>query len=291
MGKPLLRLSQVHRVKRILRRSGTSTVCEESRCPNISDCFSRGTATFMILGTRCTRGCSFCNVARGSPPPPDPEEPYRILYAVRELGLSYVVITSVTRDDLPDGGASQFALCVRVLKENLPRVRVELLVPDFGGREEALERVLREEPDVLNHNVETVPRLYPTVRKGSHYLRSLNLLRRSKEIAPHIPTKSALMVGLGESREELVEVMRDLLRVGCDILTVGQYYAPSLRHHPVVRYYGEEEFRELEELARSLGFSQVVCGPHVRSSYRAESFNLSGGYPEERKPLGCVPPS
>lgn len=284
MGKPLLRLSEVHRVKRILRRSRVSTVCEESRCPNISECFGRGTATFMILGTRCTRGCSFCNVARGSPLPPDPEEPYRILSAVRELGLSYVVITSVTRDDLPDGGASQFALCVRVLKENLPRVRVELLVPDFGGRREALEKVLGEEPDVLNHNIETVPRLYPVVRRGSDYLRSLNLLRMSKEIAPHIPTKSALMVGLGECREELIEVMRDLRRAGCDILTIGQYYAPSLRHHPVVRYYREEEFREMERLARSLGFPHVVCGPGVRSSYKAESLNLSGGYPEGHRP-------
>jgi len=282
MGKPLLKLAEAHRVKRILRRSGVSTVCEESRCPNISDCFRRGTATFMILGDRCTRGCSFCNVVRGAPLPPDPHEPYRILSAVRSLGLGYVVITSVTRDDLPDGGAHHFAECVRVLRENLPGVRVELLVPDFGGSREALECVLRAEPDVLNHNVETVPRLYPVVRKGSDYRRSLELLRMSKEMAPHIPTKSALIVGFGESLREIVEVLKDLREVSCDLLTVGQYYAPSLRHHPVVRYYSDEEFREIEEIARSLGFRAVVCGPNVRSSYRAESVISRCGDPEGR---------
>ena len=267
--KPVLRLSEVHRVKRILRRARLNTVCEESRCPNISECFGSGTATFMILGDRCTRGCTFCNVGRKHPKPVDPEEPYRLLSAVKDLGLRYVVITSVTRDDLPDGGASQFARCIRVLKENLPDIRVEVLIPDFRSKREALETVLRENPDVLNHNVETVPRLYPKVRIGSKYERSLEVLRMSKEIAPQIPTKSALILGFGETFEEIVEVMKDLRSVECDFLTVGQYYAPSLKHHPVVKYYSPEEFRRIEELAYSLGFKFVACGPNVRSSYRA----------------------
>jgi len=267
--KPVLRLSEVHRVKRILRRARLNTVCEESRCPNISECFGSGTATFMILGDRCTRGCTFCNVSRKHPKPVDPEEPYRLLSAVKALGLRYVVITSVTRDDLPDGGASQFARCIRVLKENLPDIRVEVLIPDFRSKREALETVLRENPDVLNHNVETVPRLYPKVRIGSKYERSLEVLRMSKEIAPQIPTKSALILGFGETFEEIVEVMKDLRSVECDFLTVGQYYAPSLKHHPVVKYYSPEEFRRIEELAYSLGFKFVACGPNVRSSYRA----------------------
>lgn len=267
--KPVLRLSEVHRVKRVLRKARLNTVCEESRCPNISECFGSGTATFMILGDRCTRGCTFCNVSRKHPKPVDPDEPYRLLSAVKALDLRYVVITSITRDDLPDGGASQFARCIKVLKENLPGIRVEILVPDFRGSREALEVALRENPDVLNHNVETVPRLYPRVRIGSKYERSLEVLRMSKEIAPQIPTKSALILGFGETFEEIVNVMKDLRSVGCDFLTVGQYYAPSLKHHPVVKYYSPEEFRRIEEVAYSLGFKFVACGPNVRSSYRA----------------------
>ncbi len=267
--KPLLRLSEVHRVKRILRRTRLNTVCEESRCPNISECFGSGTATFMILGDRCTRSCSFCNVKRGKGRPPDPEEPYRLLEAVKVLGLSYVVITSVTRDDLPDGGASQFASCIKVLKENIPNVKVEVLVPDFLGKREALETVVLAGPDVFAHNVETVPRLYPRVRGGADYRRSLELLKGAKEIEKRLITKSAIVVGFGETKEEIVKVMEDLRSVDCDLLTIGQYYQPSLRHHPVVKYYREEEFRELEEIARSLGFKAVLCGPNVRSSYRA----------------------
>ncbi len=267
--KPVLKLSEVHRVKRILRRSRLNTVCEESRCPNISECFGSGTATFMILGDRCTRRCSFCNVRRGSPSPPDPEEPYRLLEAVKTLGLRYVVITSVTRDDLTDGGASQFVACIRLLRRELPGIKVEVLIPDFGGNVRAIESVVLEGPDVLAHNVETVPRLYPRVRGGADYRRSLEVLKIAKETNPSLLTKSALIVGFGEREEEILRVMKDLREVGCDVLTIGQYYQPSLRHHPVIKYYSPEEFQRLEEAARSLGFRFVAAGPNVRSSYRA----------------------
>lgn len=273
--KPVIRISRSHEVKKLLRRSELNTVCEESRCPNISECFGRGVATFMILGDRCTRGCTFCNVKRKYPLPVDPEEPYRLLNAVRVLGLRYVVITSVTRDDLPDGGSSHFAKCVRILKENLPGIKVEVLVPDFRGSKEALEKVLNSSPDVLNHNVETVPRLYPEVRIGSSYERSLRVLEMSKEIAPDIPTKSALILGFGESKEEILKVMEDLRAVDCDFLTIGQYYAPSLKHHPVVKYYSPEEFEDLKDIAYSMGFRFVASGANVRSSYMAERALIS----------------
>ncbi len=267
--KPVIELSKVNEVKKILRRARLNTVCEESRCPNISECFGNRTATFMILGDRCTRGCTFCNVKRKFPLPPDEDEPLRLLEAVKALGLKYVVITSVTRDDLPDGGAGQFARCVRLLKEKISGIKVEVLIPDFRGDERSLRLVLEAHPDVLNHNVETVPRLYPRVRIGSKYERSLKVLEMSKRIAPHIPTKSALILGFGESMEEVVEVMKDLRSVGCDFLTVGQYYAPSLKHHPVVKYYTSEEFKKIERIAYELGFKFVASGPNVRSSYRA----------------------
>ncbi len=267
--KPVLRLSEAHRLKRILRRARLNTVCEESRCPNISECFSEGTATFMILGDRCTRGCTFCNVKRGKPLPPDPFEPYRILEAVKTLGLRYVVITSVTRDDLPDGGASQFARCIRVLKENIPGVKVEVLIPDFGGKRCFLEKVLEEGPDVVAHNVETVPRLYNSVRRGADYRRSLEVLRAIKEIRDDVITKSALILGFGERKDEILRVLEDLREVDCDVLTVGQYYQPSVKHHPVVKYYSQEEFDEIRSVAYSLGFKFVASGPNVRSSYRA----------------------
>ena len=274
--KPVIELSKINEVKKLLRKARLNTVCEESRCPNISECFGNRTATFMILGDRCTRGCTFCNVKRKHPLPVDEREPERILEAVKALGLKYVVITSVTRDDLPDGGAEHFARCVKVLKENLEGIKVEVLIPDFRGRRESLEIVLGAGPDVLNHNVETVPRLYPMVRIGAKYERSLRILEWSKEIAPGVPTKSALILGFGESLEEVVEVLKDLRGVGCDFLTIGQYYAPSLRHHPVVKYYSEEEFKNIEEIAYSLGFKFVASGPNVRSSYRAmEGYLLS----------------
>ncbi|WPM31653.1 lipoyl synthase [Hydrogenobacter sp. T-2] len=272
--KPILELSKTHEIKKLLRSLRLHTVCEESRCPNIGECFGSGTATFMIMGDTCTRACSFCNLQRGKPLPPDPEEPYKLLHAVKTLKLSYVVLTSPTRDDLSDGGASYFAKCVRVLKENIVGIKVEVLVPDFKGDTQALSKVLSSEPDVLAHNVETVPRLYDPVRAGSKYERSLSLLRFSKELAPHILTKSALVLGFGESLEEIIQVMKDLRAVGCDLLTIGQYYQPSKEHHPVVKYYTEEEFKTLEELAYSLGFKKVASGPNVRSSYKAIELSL-----------------
>ncbi len=284
--KPVLQLSRVHEVKKILRRAGLNTVCEESRCPNISECFGNRTATFMILGDRCTRACSFCNVSRGSGKKPDPSEPERLLEAVEYLGLDYVVITSVTRDDLEDGGADHFYRCIRTLKENIPGIKVEVLIPDFGGMVESLKRVLDGGPDVLNHNVETVPRLYPRVRNGSDYERSLEVLRKSKELAPYIPTKSALILGFGETFEEVTRVMEDLRSCGVDFLTVGQYYQPSFRHHPVVKYYSSDEFSLIEKVGYDLGFKFVASGPHVRSSYRAfEAYFTSSLYiPGEHKP-------
>jgi len=267
--KPVLQLSRVHHVKKVLRKARLNTVCEESRCPNISECFGNRTATFMILGTRCTRGCSFCNVSRGGGEVPNPYEPDRLLEAVKVLGLSYVVITSVTRDDLQDGGSSHFYRCVKILKENIPGIKVEVLIPDFGGNPESLKRVLEAQPDVLNHNVETVPRLYPKVRKGSDYQRSLRVLALTKEISPRTPTKSAIIFGFGETLDEVMEVMEDLRRCGVDFLTVGQYYQPSLRHHPVAKFYSNEEFERIKKVAYEMGFKFVASGPNVRSSYRA----------------------
>jgi len=269
MRKSVLVLSKTHHLKRLLRSARLHTVCEESRCPNISECFSSNTATFMILGDTCTRGCSFCNLKRGKAAPVDQEEPYRLLETVKLLNLKYVVITSPTRDDLKDGGAEQFFRCVKVLKDNIKSIKVEVLVPDFGGSEQALRRVLQAGPDVLNHNVETVPRLYSRVRKGADYKRSLEVLRRAKELRKGIYTKSALILGFGEKEEEIFEVMEDLRKVDCDILTIGQYYQPSVKHHPVVKYYTQEEFERLKEYALSLGFKYVVSGPNVRSSYKA----------------------
>ncbi len=228
----------------------------------------------MILGDRCTRGCTFCNVSRGSPHPVDPDEPYNLLTAVKTLGLKYVVLTSVTRDDLPDGGADHFRRCVSVLKECIPGIKVEVLVPDFGGRRECLEIVLSASPDMFNHNVETVPRLYPRVRKGSDYKRSLEILRLVKYISPQTPTKSAIILGFGECMEEVKRVMEDLRDAGVEFLTIGQYYQPSLRHHPVVKFYSHDEFEELREYGKSIGFKFVASGPNVRSSYRAgEAFS------------------
>ncbi len=267
--KPVLLLSETHRVKKLLRSLRLNTVCEESRCPNIGECFGAGTATFMILGDRCTRGCTFCNLERGKTRAPNPEEPYLLLQAVKSLGLNYVVITSPTRDDLSDGGAEHFYRCVKLLKDEIEHIKVEVLVPDFRGSVESLRLVLSAGPDVLAHNVETVPRLYPKVRIGSKYERSLEVLKNSKLINPQIPTKSALILGFGESWEEIIEVLKDLRKVDCDFITIGQYYQPSKLHHPVVKYYTQEEFMELEKIAYSLGFKRAKAGAHIRSSYRA----------------------
>ena len=257
------------RLKGLMRELGLHTVCEEARCPNIGECWNHGTATFMILGDVCTRACSYCAVAHGRPATIDAEEPARVASAIATLGLDYVVITSVDRDDVADGGASIFAATIRETRQRLPRCRIEVLIPDFQGDEAALRTVLDARPDVLNHNTETVPRLYRMARSGGRYARTLELLDRSRRHAPDIPTKTGLMVGLGEEPDELVATFRDLRDVGCGILTIGQYLRPTEAHAPMVRYYHPDEFRSLKATALDLGFVHVESGPLVRSSYHA----------------------
>ena len=245
------------------------TVCEEAHCPNIGECWHHGTATFMIMGDVCTRACGYCNVTHGAPVALDPAEPDNLARAVESLGLSYVVVTSVDRDDLPDFGAAAFASTVTAVKARVPACRVEVLIPDFQGHEAPLRTVLEARPDILNHNTETVPRLYRLARPGGRYPRALELLDRARSWAPDIPTKTGIMVGLGETWDEILEVLRDLRRVDCQILTVGQYLRPSLAHLPMERYYTPDEFRELKRIALELGFGHVESGPLVRSSYHA----------------------
>jgi lipoic acid synthetase len=257
------------RLKSLMREMGLHTVCEEARCPNIGECWHHGTATFMILGDVCTRACAYCAVEHGRPAQLDANEPVRVAAAIHDLELSYVVITSVDRDDLADGGASVFAETVRRTRARLPECRIEVLIPDFQGDESALRAVLDANPDVLNHNTETVPRLYRMARSGGRYARTLELLDRSRRYRPDIPTKTGLMVGLGEERDELIATFKDLRAVGCGILTIGQYLRPSPRHAPLARYYHPDEFRELKTSALQLGFVHVESGPLVRSSYHA----------------------
>ena len=256
--------------KTILRTLDLHTVCESANCPNIGDCFSRHTATFLILGNVCTRSCPFCDIRNGKPLPVDPEEPMRVAQAARNLGLRYVVVTSVNRDELPDGGAFQFADVIRAIRSEISTARVEVLIPDFLGNREALERVLTARPDVLNHNMETVKRLYPRVRPAGRYARSLTLLRRVTEIAPGIPAKSGIMLGVGETVEEVEELLGDLRDHGCSMVTLGQYLPPSGSHLPLERYAPPEEFAHYREYGLKLGFRQVASGPLVRSSYHAE---------------------
>jgi len=254
---------------RLLRAESLHTVCEEASCPNIGECFNAGTATFMILGDICTRACGFCDVTSGRPGALDPLEPARLAAAVERLNLDYVVITSVNRDDLPDGGAHVFAACIRAIRARRPDCEVEVLIPDFEGDAGALRTVVEAGPVVLNHNTETVPRLYPRVRPRGDYRRTLDLLRRAGALAPRVPTKSGLMVGLGETRAEVEETMADLRAAGCQLLTIGQYLRPSLQHLPVERYVPPAEFAELAAVGRQLGFTHVEAGPLVRSSYHA----------------------
>lgn len=246
------------------------TVCQEANCPNLGECWSSGTATFMILGDTCTRDCRFCAVTAGKPDLPDPNEPLRVAEAVREMRLRYAVITSVTRDDLPDGGAGAFAETIRRIREMVPGCRAEVLIPDFGGSRDALERLIEAKPDVLNHNIETVRRLQRTVRPQADYERSLSVLRMAKEMDPAIPTKSGLILGLGESWFETVEAMDDLRGAGAEILTLGQYLRPSKGHLPIEKFYAPEEFEGLKDIALNMGFRHVEAGPLVRSSYHAE---------------------
>ena len=262
----------VTRVKRILRESGLATVCEEAQCPNLGECFNHGTATFMILGDICTRRCPFCDVAHGRPQPVDSAEPEHLARSIAALGLRYVVITSVDRDDLRDGGAGHFAACLRAVRSRCPGVRLEVLVPDFRGREPVALAAFSGDavPDVFNHNLETVPRLYARARPGADYLGSLRLLADFKAAHPRVPTKSGLMLGLGEESEEVLAVMTDLRAHGCDMLTLGQYLQPSRDHLPVRRYWTPEEFDALRLAGEALGFSNVASGALVRSSYHAD---------------------
>jgi lipoic acid synthetase len=256
-------------MKELLDGLSLHTVCENALCPNIGGCFTRGTATFLILGNVCTRNCTFCAVSKGLPLPVDAAEPQHLLEAVEKLNLRYVVITSVTRDDLSDGGASQFAETIRLIHAKRPGTLVEVLIPDFHGSRDALKTVIDARPDVLNHNVETVPRLYPEVRPQADYHRSIELLAMAKRLNPQIVTKSGLMLGLGEAKGEVITVMQDLRKAACDLLTIGQYLQPSPAHHPVVRFIPPEEFGEYEGLGREMGFSAVASAPLVRSSFKA----------------------
>src|SRR5688572_26668598 len=263
--------SRFHEVKRILRAQALHTVCEEAACPNIAECFGKGTATFMILGDICTRRCPFCDVAHGRPLAPDAQEPQHLAETIALLKLKYVVVTSVDRDDLRDGGAAHFVACVQAIRETSPTTMIEVLVPDFRGRlERALEVLTAAPPDVLNHNLETVPRLYRTARPGGNYAHSLKLLQAFKRLHPGVPTKSGLMVGLGETDEEIVDVMRDLRAHEVDMLTIGQYLQPSPHHLPVARYVEPAIFNRFQEQARTLDFRHAAIGPMVRSSYHAD---------------------
>jgi lipoic acid synthetase len=262
---------EIQKVKRLLREQKMHTVCEEASCPNLPECFGKGTATFMIMGDICTRRCPFCDVAHGRPKPLDPDEPRHLAESIVALGLRYVVVTSVDRDDLRDGGAGHFAACIRAIREASPATTIEVLVPDFRGRMDvALDLLAAEPPDVFNHNLENVPRLYREIRPGSDYQWSLDLLKRFKERVPSVPTKSGLMVGLGETNEEIREVLADLRRHDVDMITLGQYLQPSKEHAPVKRFVTPAEFEEFRVFGEQLGFGNVASGPMVRSSYHAD---------------------
>lgn len=258
------------RLKALMRRANLHSVCEEAHCPNIGECWEDATATFMILGDVCTRNCGYCAIAHGTPVWEDREEPERVGRAVRDLGLDYVVITSVNRDDLADGGAAHWAATIGAVRRHAPACRVEVLVPDFLGRAASIDTVIAARPDVLNHNTETVPRLYKVARHGGRYERTLGFFRHARAAAPALPLKSGIILGLGEARDELLATMRDLREVGVSILTLGQYLRPSPAHLPVVRYYTPEEFADLAVEGRAMGFTHVESGPLVRSSYHAK---------------------
>ncbi len=276
-GSPSTRF---YEIKSILREHRLHTVCEEASCPNIGECFGKGTATFMIMGDKCTRRCPFCDVGHGRPDPLDVNEPENLAKTIAALKLSYVVITSVDRDDLRDGGAAHFVECIRKTRELSPATKIEILVPDFRGRmDRALDILKASPPDVMNHNLETIPRLYKEARPGSDYQFSLNLLKRFKEAVPGVPTKSGLMVGLGETDDEILEVMRDMRAHGIDMLTIGQYLAPSGHHLPVRRYVHPDTFRMFEAKAAEMGFTHAAVGAMVRSSYHADQQAHAAGVP------------
>lgn len=263
--------SRIQDIKSIMRKNGLHSVCEEAACPNLAECFNHGTATFMILGAICTRRCPFCDVAHGRPLAPDSEEPEKLAKTIAEMKLRYVVVTSVDRDDLRDGGAQHFADCISAIRSHNPDIKIEILVPDFRGRmNKALAILTETPPDVFNHNLENVPRIYRQVRPGANYQWSLTLLQKFRELHPEIPTKSGLMVGLGETNQEIIEVMRDLRTHGVTMLTLGQYLQPSRHHLPVQRYVSPSDFDEMKTAAIKLGFTHAACGPLVRSSYHAD---------------------
>jgi lipoic acid synthetase len=262
--------SSFQEVRGLIEKGRLHTVCQEAKCPNIWECYAHQTATFLIMGSRCTRNCRFCSVAPGPPEPLDPQEPARVAEAAARMGLRYAVVTSVTRDDLPDGGAAHFAATIRELRRLIPGTRVEVLIPDFQGDGSALLTVLAARPDVLNHNIESVPRLYPQVRPQADYLRSLALLKRARDFDPALATKSGLMLGLGEETQEVRRTLQDLRATDCRILTLGQYLQPSPEHLPVVRFVTPEEFENWRTSALEMGFAEVASGPFVRSSYHAQ---------------------
>src|SRR5438105_3689066 len=272
------------RLRRLMRSLNLHSVCEGARCPHVGECWEDATATFMILGDVCTRNCGYCAIAHGRPTWEDREEPERVGRAIGDLGLEYVVITSVNRDDLADGGAAHWAATVRAVRRHAPRCRVEVLIPDFQGDAAALQTVIDARPNILNHNTETVPRLYRLARHGGRYERTLELFRRARATAPGLPTKSGIILGLGEERDELLATMRDLVAEGVSILTLGQYLRPSAQHLPVARYYRPEEFADLAEAGRALGFTHVEAGPLVRSSYHTKRQADSAGTRAEPRP-------
>lgn len=262
---------KIDHIKQTLRKNKLHSVCEEASCPNLAECFNHGTATFMILGDICTRRCPFCDVAHGKPLPPSAEEPIKLAKTIAEMKLKYVVITSVDRDDLRDGGAQHFVDCITAIREHSPSTKIEVLVPDFRGRmDRALEILKKGPPDVFNHNLETIPRLYRECRPGANYQWSLDLLKKFKEQHPDIPTKSGLMMGMGEDKTEIAEVLKDLRSHNVEMLTLGQYLQPSKHHFPLKRYVHPDEFNELDSIAKELGFTHAACGPMVRSSYHAD---------------------
>lgn len=262
---------RIDHIKKTLRENNLYSVCEEASCPNLAECFNHGTATFMILGDICTRRCPFCDVAHGKPLPPSAEEPLKLAKTIAQMALKYVVITSVDRDDLRDGGAQHFVDCINAIREHSPSTKIEVLVPDFRGRmDRALEIFKKGPPDVFNHNLETIPRLYRECRPGANYQWSLDLLKKFKAQHPEIPTKSGLMMGMGESLDEIREVLRDLRNHDVNMLTLGQYLQPSRHHYPVKRYVTPNEFEQLDADAKDMGFSHAACGPMVRSSYHAD---------------------
>ena len=272
-----LRLADLHAVKSLMRSHGLRTVCEEARCPNRGECFARGTATFLLLGDVCTRACGFCDIANGKPLPVDGREPLRVRAAVEQMGLAFVVLTSVDRDDLPDGGAAHFAATIRAVRSLAPPPGIEVLTPDFRGNLEALAVVVDAAPDVFNHNVETVPRLYTRVRRGARLDRSLGLLREAKRLSPALTTKSGFMLGLGEREPEVLSLLERLREATVDIVTIGQYLQPSRENLPVVEYLPPAVFDRYREVGEALGFRHVFSGPFVRSSYRAEEALLAAG--------------